>query len=78
MCVCVCVSAYLCKRNGAYCLRLVLDLTHSFPLHVCVCVFVSDRMEPAVYPLGFDIDEIEAVGLIGVAEGEEEGGREEL
>lgn len=29
----------------------------------------ADAMEPAVYPLGFDIDEIDVVGLVGVGAG---------
>lgn len=34
----------------------------------------ADKMEPAIYPPGFDIDEIEAVGLVGVDVGGEAAG----
>jgi hypothetical protein len=29
----------------------------------------ADKMEPIIYPPNFDIDEIEAVGLVGVGAG---------
>lgn len=34
----------------------------------------ADKMDPVIYPRNFDIDEIEAVGLLGVGEGAVGGG----
>lgn len=44
------------------------ELLHAWRLWDSVLAH-ADRMEPAIYPLGFDIDEIDVIGQVGVGAG---------